>query len=123
MTWPTRRRAGEYLAVGRTLAGAGAWLAPELSAHALGTRPRLHPPLPLALRLFGVRDVAMGLAYLTAGDEERDRWLAIGMAVDTADAAAALLAARRNRLPLSSMAPIAVTALCAVAVAGWARRG
>ena len=117
----TPEAAARNLAVGRTVAGAGAWLLPRFSARMLGGSAATGTVLPLVLRLFGARDFAMGAAYLTAEPREQERWLAIGMAVDAADAVAALAAARRQTMPKRIALPVAATAIAAVAVAGWAR--
>ena len=122
MNWKTPEGAALGLAVGRTAAGASAWLAPGLAAGVLGAGRGVHPPLALALRLFGARDFAMGVAYLTAGAGERDRWLQIGMAVDAADALAAALASRSGAVDKRAAAAVVTTALAAVATAAWARR-
>ena len=122
MTSVTPEAAARYLAVGRSVAGAGAWLLPRLSGRMMGDTSGGGSVVPFVLRLFGVRDVAIGAAYLTADRTEQRRWLAIGMAVDAADAGAAVLAARRGVMPARVAVPIAATALTAAAVAGWARR-
>ena len=113
---------GTGLALGRAAVGVASWLLPSLSMRILGVDPATHPAMPPILRLFGARDAAMGLAYLTAGEQERKRWLAIGMAVDAADAAAALLSGRRGGLPLRTRLGVALTATAAVVGAGLARR-
>lgn len=121
MTLPTGEQAGRLLALLRIAAGTGAWVAPEMAGVALGVKQGAHPPLPFVLRLFGSRDVAMGAGYLTAAPADRDRWLALGMAVDAADAAGALLAGRKGLMPERVMWPAALTALAAVALAARAR--
>lgn len=118
----TPERAATALAIGRTIVGAGAWLAPHSSAKALGVRPELRPTLPFVLRLFGVRDAVAGVGYLTADAAGRRQWLTLGIVMDGADAAAALMAGERSGLPRHTRIATAVTALGAVAVALWARQ-
>ena len=122
MTELTPETAARNLAIGRVVAGTGAWLLPGLSTRILGGATTGPSALPMVLRLFGARDLAMGAAFLTADRVEQQRWLAIGMAVDAADAAAAVLAARRGTMPARIALPVAATAVAAVAVAAWARR-
>jgi hypothetical protein len=117
----TAEQAAAGLAIGRCIAGAGTWLAPSLACRALGTDAEAHPPLPMVLRLFGTRDAAMGAAYLAADVQQRRNWLMLGVAVDAADAAGALLAGERSGLPTRTRMGIAVTALSAVAIGLWAR--
>ena len=123
MNWNTPEGAGLGLAAGRTAAGLGAWVAPRIAAQVIGAGRGAGPSLSLALRLFGARDLAIGVAYLTAGAAERDRWLRIGMAVDAADALAAALAARSGAVDRRAAAAVVSTALAAVATAAWVRRG
>lgn len=120
MTRMTGEQAARGLAVGRTFAGAAAWLAPDLAARMLGAAEG--PTSRFALRLFGVRDVAMGVGYLTASAVEQQRWLAIGMVVDAADAVAALAAQRQGLLQRTVGVLVAVTALTAAGTAAWSRR-
>jgi hypothetical protein len=101
-------------------AGVGAWLAPGLSTRVAFRGAQDSAAVPLLLRLFGARDIAMGAGYLSADAREQDRWLKIGIAVDAADAVAALLAGRSGRLQKSAAAPIVLTAVAAVAAASWA---
>ena len=74
------------------------------------------------LRLFGARDVALGVGVLGAPTAvERDRWLALGMAIDAADAAACLVAGNRKQLRWRAAVMGAVTACAAIALAQHAR--
>ena len=113
---------GRVLSILRILAGGAVWAAPQAAVKVLGDRVPARTSLPLVLRLFGARDLTMGLGYLQAAPHERDRLLKIGMGVDAADAAAALVAHRRGQLPASLAIPFAVTAAVAVLTAAVARR-
>ena len=78
------------LSVARIVIGTGAFLAParSLRASALDDTPQS----TLLLRLFGIRDAALGAITLMAAPSARPALLKVGMAVDGADAAAALAA-------------------------------
>jgi hypothetical protein len=78
--------------------GAVAWLAPGTLAKVFGLSPD-DPSLPFLLRLFGARDVALGLLLQAAEGDEAQRIVEVGIAVDVADSAAGLLAAARGRVP------------------------
>lgn len=120
----TPARAGEALAAARIAAGLGAWLLPGVASQLFGATGARSTPLPLALRLFGSRDVVMGLGYLYAsGRPERNRWLALGIGVDAADAAASVLAGVRGAVPRRAWVPAVLTAAGAVALGRRALRG
>src|SRR5436190_22757233 len=106
----------------RTAIGAGSWLAPRLSGRLFGLDPVANPQAPYLGRLFGVRDVALA-AGLTGSDEQRARWLRIGIACDLADAAAGVFAGRRGELPPRAAVLVTVTALGAAAMGIAALRG
>lgn len=106
----------------RTVIGAGAWLAPRLAGRLFGLDPAANPQAPYLGRLFGVRDVALA-AGLTGSDEQRARWLRIGIACDLADAVAGLLAGRRGELPKRATMLVTATALGAAAMGIAALQG
>lgn len=115
MRLPISDKAGEALAWGRIAAGTAAWLFPGLGARVMGLQPT--PANALGLRLFGSRDVAVGVGYLQSGPAERDRWLLLGMGVDGADAVAGLIAGKRHAVPWPRALVIAATATAAVVTA------
>ena len=106
----------------RTAIGAGVWLAPRLSGRLFGLDPEANPQAPYLGRLFGVRDVALA-AGLAGSDEQRARWLRIGIACDLADALAGLLAGRRGQLPKRATVLVTATALGAAAMGIAALQG
>jgi hypothetical protein len=82
------------LALMRVAIGIGSWLAPEGVLAAV----RLDPAAPQSLyllRLFAARETALGWATLLAPDK-REPLLELGLVVDSLDAAAGLLALRRE---------------------------
>jgi hypothetical protein len=72
----------------RIAVGGGAWAAPEMTSKLFGFT-NTQESAYLA-RLFGVRDVALGLGVLVGGDGRR-MWLTMGVLCDAADAAAGVL--------------------------------
>ena len=101
------------LSLGRIVIGAAAYAAPELSLRAM-MLDHTHRESPLFVRLFGVRDLAIGVATLLAKPQHRRAMLAIGMLVDAGDAGAGYLALRSGAL--KPAVGIAVTAAGASAV-------
>ncbi len=76
--------------------------------------PKNNPQASFLARLFGVRDIALGLAVMqTTGPAKRVAWQ-LGIFCDAADAAAAALAARNGTLPKHSAVMAGVVALAAV---------
>jgi Domain of unknown function (DUF4267) len=103
------------LAALRVVIGAVAWLAPRQSGKGFGLDPDANPQAPYLGRLFGARDVALGVGTLQAEGEAQRQWLQLGVAVDAADAIAALAAGRAGYLP-----PVATGLVFAPAAAGVA---
>jgi hypothetical protein len=80
------------LAAGRAFVGGFTWLAPQKAARLFGLEP--DPKSAYVARLFGVRDVALGIgAVSTDGDAQR-KWLALGLFCDALDLVASGLAYR-----------------------------
>lgn len=97
---------------GRAVLGAAVLVAPHRLLGLLVGRPPAEESAT-ALRLFGVRDLALGLATLTAGPASLPRWAAVSALVDGADA---LILARAGGLPRPQRA--AAVAVAAGAAAG-----
>lgn len=119
---PAGEQAATLLAVLRTGAGVAAWLTPGIVERIYGAPADGGAPLRFALRTFGARDMAMGAAMFSAGQDERQRWLALGLAVDAADGAAAVIAGIRRQLPAPVAALITLTAGGAVVLGLRARQ-
>lgn len=91
------RQARTYLAGLRIGLGA-MWLAPGLGAKIFGLDPEEQSSVKLMARLFAVRDLALGVALLQSDGADADRQVDLGIAVDTADLAAILMAASRREI-------------------------
>ena len=80
------------LALGRIAIGALAYAAPTLGLSSLTFKGE--PQAAYLFRLFGARDVALGVLTLVAPPSQKLALLRAGIAVDAADAGAGLLALR-----------------------------
>jgi hypothetical protein len=98
----------------RIAVGLVSWLAPELAARLFGLDPKRNRQAPYLARLFGVRDLVLGVATLTVKGPERRRLLLAGLACDAADAGAAGLGYRDGYLPAATTALLTAPALAAV---------
>jgi hypothetical protein len=75
------------LSLGRVAVGAVALANPDLAAKTFQLDPVSNPQLPYVLRLFGVREIALGVITLLARGRGRRGVIGLGVAVDAADAA------------------------------------
>lgn len=107
----TKGQARNALVGLRLTLAAGTWVAPNLVQRVFGLDPQDNPAAPYLLRLFGTRDGWMAVEVLSAGDQ--DAVLQSQIAVDVADAGAALIALGRPGMPKRA-------AVLAAAVAGAA---
>lgn len=113
--------ARSLLASMRLLIGVGALVAPKFGARLFGLEPERNPGLPYTMRLFAVRDAAMGAGLLRADPRDRGQWVDLGIASDASDVAAALLAGRSGALPRRAAAMCAVAASVALGLGVLAR--
>ncbi|HWI44161.1 MAG TPA: hypothetical protein VNS81_11115 [Nocardioides sp.] len=114
------------LSLGRIALGAGALVAPVPTAKLFGLDPVSQPQVEVITRMFGAREVAVGVATLLSKGALRRNLTLLGMAVDAADAAtgvAALQAGRVSRSDGLGLAGIAGGAVLAGAVAVVTNRG
>jgi hypothetical protein len=110
------------LGAGRIAAGALTWISPRLTAQVFGMEAdsgQSH----YAWRLFGIRDVVIGLGTLLSSGAQRRAFVTAGLACDVADGAAGAIAMNRGDFARSAAgAPVTVPVL-AVALGAWALRG
>ena len=102
----------------RLLVGGATFLAPGVASRLL--RLDGDPQSAYWARLFGVRDVALGLAALRTTGTARAEVIGLTAACDAVDAGSALLA-RRAGFPVAATALAGLTAVAAGAVATAAR--
>ena len=98
----------------RVAVGTGAWATPNLTGRLFGLDPKNNPQASFLARLFGIRDVALGIAAIqSTGPSKRLAWQ-LGLVCDAADAGAAWLAARNGTLPKPAAIMAGGVALAAV---------
>lgn len=102
------------LALGRIAIGLTALASPDLAGKLFRLDMTRNPQLPYMARLFGSREVALGALTLLAKGNARRRLIALGMAIDGADAYAGYDLARTGAVPQSSGVFLAGPALGAV---------
>jgi hypothetical protein len=107
----------------RMAIGTSAWATPRLAGKAFGLDSDSNPQSPYLARLFGVRDIALGIGALTTTGESRRHWLALGLFCDAADAAAGVLAGRAGYLPKIPTVLVTGTALVAAGLGAAALAG
>jgi hypothetical protein len=107
------------LALGRVAIGALCLADPAKAMRLFQLDPEANPQLPYLSRMFGAREVALGLTTLLAGGTARRNLVAAGLMVDGSDAVAAVLAAREGTVSNLTGAMLAAPAVGAV-VAGVA---
>jgi Domain of unknown function (DUF4267) len=107
----------------RMAIGTSAWATPRLAGKAFGLDADANPQSPYLARLFGVRDIALGIGALTTTGESQRRWLALGLLCDAADAAAGVLAGRGGYLPKLPTVLVTGTALVAAGLGAAALAG
>ena len=105
------------LALGRIAIGATALASPSLAARLFRLDLARNPQLGYMSRMFGSREIALGAITLLAKGKARRRLVALGMAVDGADAFAGYDAMRTGSVPQSVGVFLTAPALGAV-VAG-----
>lgn len=104
----------------RLLVGGASYLAPGLSARISGFDPDGNPQAKYWARLFGVRDVVLGLGALQAEGEARERIVKLTAACDAVDVASALAGRRGGYLSPAATALAGGLAVAAGAVAAAA---
>jgi hypothetical protein len=100
----------------RLAIGAGAWLTPNVASRLFGLDPSSNPQGAYLGRLFGVRDIALGLGTMQSTGDARRRWLTLGVVCDAADTAAALFGRRGGYLSGFTALSAGATAAAATAL-------
>jgi hypothetical protein len=78
----------------RIAAGAGAYAFPDLTGKVLGLKLKDNHDAVFLGRLFGARDVLLGLGTLASTGEAKKLWWRLGIIADVADAGAGILGVR-----------------------------
>jgi hypothetical protein len=99
----------------RIAIGAGAFAAPELTGKIFGLNTKDNHDAVFLGRLFGIRDVALGIGQTVAGGEAEGLWWQLGVVCDLADAVAAVLMLKTGG-PKRASVMAAATAIGAAAM-------
>ncbi|MEV7429215.1 hypothetical protein AB0N29_06300 [Nocardioides sp. NPDC092400] len=102
------------LSLGRIAIGAASLYDPTMAAKQLMLDPATNPQVPYLTRLFGTREIAIGVATLLASGPARRNLVLLGVLVDAADAATGYLATKDGSTPVK--AGQAMTAVASGAV-------
>jgi len=102
------------LSIGRVAVGALALARPDAASKTLQLDAVSNPQVPYVVRLFGAREVALGLITLFAGGKTRRGVIAVGVAVDAADAATSYLALKDGSISKKGAMTLLVPAVGAV---------
>ncbi len=98
------------LSLGRIAVGATALSSPELTAKLFQLDGAANRQLPLMTRMFGSREIALGVITLAARGRARRRLALTGIGVDAADVAATVAAVRDGSLPTRAWVVIGIPA-------------
>lgn len=111
------------LSLGRIALGTVALVSPATAAKLFRLDGRANPQLAYMTRMFGSREIAIGAVTLVAPALLRPRLVAMGIAIDGADAAAGVTAGVSGSVSKSTSALLTVPAIAAVAtgIASMAR--
>lgn len=102
------------LSLGRIAVGSLALANPEMAAKTFQLDPTSNPQLPYVVRLFGAREVALGLVTLLSRGRARRGIIGLGVAVDAADAATGYLAMQDGTVSRKTAYTLIVPAVGAV---------
>ena len=103
------------LSLGRVAVGAISLGNPALAGKLFQLDVEANPQLPHLTRLFGSREVALGLITLLSTGKTRRNLVLAGLAVDAADAATGFLGIREGSVPRTTGLALIGPALGAVA--------
>ena len=100
----------------RIAIGVSSWLFPRLAGRLFGLDTVNNPQAPYLARLFGARDMALGIGALTTEGESRRRWVLLGAFCDLLDAGAGIMGGREGYLSTGSSVLVTAPAVAGVAV-------
>jgi hypothetical protein len=106
-----RSAATRAILVGRFGLGAASLILPRFTARLLQMDPDSNPASSFLMRLFGVRDIFLGVAPLLVSGAGRSRILGAATGVDLTDATAAVIAGLTRQIPPRASAVAAAAAL------------
>lgn len=103
---------GRTLVGVRFVLGLSSWLTPRFFMRALWMDPQANPQAGYMARLFGIRDITLGLGLVLTHGSSRRLWWGLGMLCDLGDLLSGVLSARHGELPSQPrvLAPMLVAA-------------
>jgi hypothetical protein len=99
----------------RLAIGAGAYAFPDLTGKIFGFQIQGNHEAVFMGRLFGARDIALGLGVIAAQDDGKRLWWQLGVLCDAADAVAGIMGIRAGA-PKRGNIMATATALSAVGI-------
>lgn len=102
------------LALGRIAIGVGALAAPDLASKLFRLDGANNQQLPYMTRMFGSREIALGAVTLASSGAARRKLVAVGIAVDSADAFAGYDAMRTGSVNNQTGVGLVVPAVAAI---------
>lgn len=113
------------LSLGRIAVGAVALASPETAARMFQLDPVSNPQVPYVTRIFGSREVALGLVTLVARGRAQKGLIGVGILVDAADAATGYLAMQDGTVSRKTAMTLIGPAVGAIGagLVGMVRRG
>ncbi len=111
-----RDTALKSLAALRVAVGVTSYVAPNFGGKLFGLEPEANPQAAYLGRLFGIRDVALGIGPLRAKKKAQDNWIELGIMCDAADAVSAFLGGGKGYLSPTTTAMVAAPAIAATAL-------
>jgi hypothetical protein len=118
-----RATALNTLAALRTAVGVTSYVAPNFGGKLFGLEPEANPQAAYLGRLFGIRDLALGVGTLRAKKKAQDNWIEMGILCDAADVVAAFAGGGKGYLSPKTTALVAAPAIAATALGVIALRG
>jgi hypothetical protein len=103
------------LAILRIIIGVSSWVMPRVAGKLFGLDTVGNPQAPYLARLFGIRDVALGVGALQSTGAAQKQWLQLGVMCDAADALAGVAGKRDGSLGTGTS--LLVTSVAVVAAA------
>ena len=103
----------QQLSYGRIVIGLLSWLAPNVIAKLFGIKEVDEAKMPS--RLFGARDLALGVGTLTATGETKAKLVQLGVLCDALDLGAAVVGKREGALSQRTTIMLGAAAASAVA--------
>ena len=100
----------------RLAVGVISYAAPNAGGKLFGLEPAANPQAPYLGRLFGIRDVALGVGTLRARKKAQDNWIEMGILCDAADTVAAFAGGGKGYLSPTTTAMVAAPAIAATAL-------